>query len=351
MNDNQTELIHESLNDTQTIVYPTRNVTGPNYEFEVKIIKTFSAEFLTSLDFKIENLSQNSNGGYVPPGEETLNPSTDTSGEFNNEFFTDKNLVGNSNNDPVITPSTIDPVSTVTGNMYHDETDVVLKGRGLNIVFTRTYNSGQTRTYTATSNQPFNKGWTHSYNMRLVANDYGRTYDHSENIDNTVSSITYVDERGGEYNFWVESDGTIKSPTGLFADLICNDSTNIHTIKFSNGVEYIFSGELKIPDDSAHLTQIKDPYGNILSLHYENGRLETINDNISDRVELTFSYKNDRLNAVVDWTERRWEYGYDTENKLITITNPLEESITYTYHPGTDLLKEIIKPENRNGKK
>jgi YD repeat-containing protein len=62
-------------------------------------------------------------------------------------------------------------------------------------------------------------------------------------------------------------------------------------------------------------------------------------------------YENERLDKIIDWTGRKWSFGYDTENRLNTMTNPLGEPITYTYHPGTDLLNEIIKPENRNGEK
>ncbi|MEW6428016.1 MAG: DUF6531 domain-containing protein [Thermodesulfobacteriota bacterium] len=50
--------------------------------------------------------------------------------------------IAQTNNDVIKTPSTADPVSTVTGNNYHDETDLTIKGRGLDIAFTRTYNSG-----------------------------------------------------------------------------------------------------------------------------------------------------------------------------------------------------------------
>src|SRR5262245_31301289 len=88
-------------------------------------------------------------GGYVDWRNKTpVEQSTDTapapggvSGvNFVNAVFTDQNLIGSVNNDLVRTPSTVDPVSTVTGNNYHDETDLVIKGRGgLNFVFTRTY--------------------------------------------------------------------------------------------------------------------------------------------------------------------------------------------------------------------
>src|SRR5208337_3902139 len=122
-------------------------------------------------------------------------------------------------NDPVKTPSTTDPVSTVTGNNYHDETDFVIKGRGINIAFTRTYNSAPSSTK---SNVPLGYGWTHSYNMTLTSNQYGTCPNccqntsqstpqyicasgctNPENCGTTTYSVTYTDERGGQHNYLV----------------------------------------------------------------------------------------------------------------------------------------------------
>ena len=124
---------------------------------------------------------------------------------FNNSLFTDQELVSQTNNDPVKTPSTVDPVSTVTGNNYHDETDITIRGRGLNYALTRTYNSAPASTKI---NGPFGYGWTHAYNMKLRSNDYGDCPNcvaglgagkSPVNGNSKTSSITYTDERGGEH--------------------------------------------------------------------------------------------------------------------------------------------------------
>ena len=78
------------------------------------------------------------------------------------------------------TPSTADPISTVTGNMYMDETDFAIKGRGLHFAFTRSYNSGPTEA--GASGLPMGHRWTHSYNMRLVANDFDQTQERRQAI-------------------------------------------------------------------------------------------------------------------------------------------------------------------------
>nr|VFK63874.1 MAG: hypothetical protein BECKTC1821F_GA0114240_110810 [Candidatus Kentron sp. TC] len=91
--------------------------------------------------------------------------------------------------------------------MYHDETDITIRGRGLDYTLTRTYNSAPVKPDTI--GKPFGFGWTHSYNMRLIANDYGEhpNFDVSqapENANGATSSITYVDERDGEINYLVD---------------------------------------------------------------------------------------------------------------------------------------------------
>ncbi|MFZ5593917.1 MAG: DUF6531 domain-containing protein, partial [Pseudomonadota bacterium] len=59
-----------------------------------------------------------------------------------------------------------DPVHMVTGNLYHTERDIGIKGRGgLPIVFERSYNSR------AAADGPLGYGWTHSFNHSFTFSD------------------------------------------------------------------------------------------------------------------------------------------------------------------------------------
>ena len=139
------------------------------------------ATFIVSVTFSL----MAKGGGYVPYCGDTtcapqvqqataiLNPSNPSNilPTFNNATLTDKNTISETNNDLLKTPSSADPVSTVTGNNFHDETDFVIKGRaGLNYAFTRTYNSAPSSTGVDIG---LGYGWVHSYGMRLTSNDYG----------------------------------------------------------------------------------------------------------------------------------------------------------------------------------
>ncbi len=308
-------------------------------------------------------------GGYVD-GTVVLNPAraintgaVSVLPTFNNDQFNDRLLVGTVNNDPIRTPSTSDPVSTVSGNNYHDETDFVIRGRnGLNTVFTRTYNSAPSSTKV---DRGLGYGWTHSYLMQLKSNDFGEcpnctSAQKPDNANSKTSSITYTDERGGEQNFLVnETSFAVNAPKGVY-DALTLDSpaAGQHTLTFRNGVKYIFevpTGSLKTtPNVVARLKIIDNAWGDRLTLIYDaNGRLSTITDNlgIAGRTGIVFTYHPDgRLKDVSDWTARKWSYAYDTAGNLQTMTNPLNQTLTYAYDAPRHLLTSIAKSLQRDGK-
>ena len=310
-------------------------------------------------------------GGYVPAGGKALTQSTVTSGfsavpNYSNATLTDKNLVAEANNNLIRTPSTSDPISTVTGNNYHDETDLVIKGRaGLHYVFTRTYNSAPSATKIDLG---LGFGWTHSYGMRLKSNDYGNcpnctTAQDPVNGNNKTSSITYTDERGGDHNYLVnESSFAITPPQGEFDSLAFDTpSSGQHTLTFRNGTKYVFetpTGTLKTtPGVVARLKQIADPWGNQLNFTYNAaGRLSTVTDNlgISGRTGLTFTYDaSNHLTQITDWSGRKWAY-WIYDGKLAQYSAPgfangsVSIARTYSYGPN-HTLTAIELPETREG--
>jgi RHS repeat-associated protein len=349
--------------DTQIheIVLPSKQVSGATYRFSVYIDKQYdpTALFLDGMSFMITNNSFVAGGGYVD-GSTFVDTAKDTTGQaFNNAVFNDKGIIGLVNNNQVMTPSTADPVSTVTGNMYHDETDLAIPGRGgLGITFTRTYNSNlQGKTG---DGKPLSLGWTHSYNIQLRSNDYGQYPDYPvsqapENANGTTSSITYSDERGGDANFLVDDlsgSYAITHPKAVFATLsLDTPQAGQDTLTFPNGVKYVFQGgNLKQPGNTAQLIQESDAFGNQLNFGYTNGQLTSITDNfgVSGHTGLTLAYNSDgRLQTVTDWAGRSWQYAYDSGGNLASVTDPLSQVTTYQYKPGTHLVSGVIKPETR----
>lgn len=370
---------------------PARLTSGPTYLFRVFIRDTHEnvSQRVVSSTYGIQNQSLRllAGGGYVPegtpinPAEDTSDVSVDAQGntdtsavKFNNESFTDQNLVAIANNDQIRTPSTVDPVSTVTGNMYHDETDFIIKGKGLDYVFTRTYNSNPTSTDGEGSANPdyfpLSQGWTHSYNMKLVSNDYGRYPNYEselapENGNGKTSSITYVDERGGESNYLLDDANAAAQPlpprAGFDGLLLNSPSVGLHTISFHNGIKYTFTsgaGDMRVPGTVARLHSITDAYGQQLSFKYnEDNQLIKIVDGmgLEGRSGISLEYyvsgeNTGRLRRVRDWTGRDWLYTY-SDGKLSNVANPVGDRMSYTYVEDSHLLKDIIHPQlrERNG--
>jgi RHS repeat-associated protein len=318
-------------------------------------------------------------GGYVPDGGTQLKQASSiqissSAGSvvptFNNATLTDQNTIGETNNNVVKTPHTADPVSTVTGNNFHDETDFVIKGRaGLNYAFTRTFNSAPSATAVA---GVLGNGWTHSYAMKLKSNDYGACPNCTAaqdpvNGNGKTSSITYTDERGGDHNYLVnESTYAVTAPQGEFDSMALDTpAAGQTTVTFRNGTKYVFttvgSSNIKTtPGVTARLTQIADAWGNQLNFGYDgNGRLSTVTDNlgITGRTGLVFAYDaNGNLSTIKDWAGRTWTYVVTVNgaNKQLTSYTAAQApssgaTYTYSYAPGTNNLQTIAKPLKRNG--
>jgi RHS repeat-associated protein len=318
-------------------------------------------------------------GGIVNGGQ-TLDPAMSMDSgtvsftpPFNNAQFNNRVLVGTVHNDPIKTPSTADPVSTVSGNNYHDETDFQIRGRnGLNYVFTRTYNSAQSASGVDIG---LGYGWVHSYGMKLVSNDFGvcpncDSTKAVENGNNKTSSITYTDERGGQQNFLVdETSYAVTKPMGVFDTLALDTPVQgQHTLTFRNGAQYVFetlNGVIQTtPNVASRLKTIKNVWGDQLNLTYDTmGRLASIADNlgIAGRTGITFNYTgNDKhITSVSDWTGRSWSFSYPN-NYLDSYTDPLNNVLQYGYTSqtfyndtqnttGNQLLYFALKPLTRNG--
>ncbi len=228
-----------------------------------------------------------------------------------------------------------DPVNMLTGNMYHNERDISIKGRGgLPIVFERAYNSRSPK------DGPLGFGWTHSFNHFIRF--YG--------VEGGSAKLSWTDGTGGEKFF-----ATTNHASG---NLPCNDSVQIpntagtyvkfrrlsncnYEVREKNGLTYTFEPIIAGTTDTglkARLTQIRDRNGNVLSLSYNascGNNLCAVTDGISR--SLTFSYTGSHINTIQDWTSRKWQYGYDGSWNLTSFKNPLavqniQPPVSYAYY-------------------
>lgn len=239
-----------------------------------------------------------------------------------------------------------DPVNMVTGNMYHNETDIDLAVRGgQRIVLQRAYNSRKG------VDGPFGFGWTHSLNHFLSFRDdniNGAT--DAADTDSISSSVTWTDGTGGEKYVAVTAGAsasglattsTFKTPDGHYFTLRKNaDST--YTIADKGGVTYTFEAVAGTKDQRANLIAIKDRNGNALNLGYDaSKRLSTVSDGVRT---LTFGYDgaSTRIRDVTDPLSRKHSYAYDAAGNLNKVWKPGLNSATdapsasYSYFTTTD---------------
>jgi RHS repeat-associated protein len=342
---------------TTEIVIPSILAKGDLLDFAVWVQRYLDD---TGSEYSASYIINRAGGGYIT-GSDPIFTSDWYDTSWNNELYNDVSLNPYTNNS-IFTPSTWDPIATVSGNVFHDEEDLQIRSRGIDYLFTRTYNSGPTQA--DSSGVPMGHKWSHSYNMRLIAKDYGKEPNSpaAENSDNLVSSITYVEERGGESIFGVSGDPgpmsswNVDNPRGNFDSLdLSQGASQLYTLRFRNGTEYVFGGaNLANVDAVARLLFIRDPYGNELSFSYTGSNLTRIQDNLglSGRTGLTLSYfGNGRLAQIADWSGRTWSYTYDADGNLASVEDPLGNTTNYAYgsEPSLHRLTKVSKPVDRDG--
>ncbi|MCC6639923.1 MAG: hypothetical protein IT386_02025, partial [Deltaproteobacteria bacterium] len=247
-----------------------------------------------------------------------------------------------------------DPVSVVTGNNQHLETDFEIAGRGgLDLRMVRSYNSR------LAYDGPLGHGWTHTYDQHLRRHDGDTPQDPSDD------RIIWLGERGEEIPF--------DDPTGLAGVLapdkgihhrLVRESDGSLTLTLKEGAVYRFLA----PDTAgkARLSSIEDRNGNTITCRYDvSGMLVAVADTAGR--ELTFVNTNGRLARIEDWTrtaagapDRVWTYTVDAAGDLVAYLDPEQKvaangrPTVYRYSAGhqeaalNHNLLEIILPADRD---
>ena len=236
-----------------------------------------------------------------------------------------------------------DPVNMVNGNMYHKESDIAIKGRGMPIVFERFYNALEPK------DGPLGFGWTHSLNHSLVLEDDNYDgIDNAADTDGVISAVSWIDGTGGKkyYKVTASTNGQpngFENAPGIFVDLT-RTGDSIYTIREKNGISYTFQFDSVAIDQKAKLVSISDRNNNTLTLNYNaSNELVTVVDDL-DRA-LTFTYTNGRITNIQDWSGRNYQYAYNqTTGDLVSFSNPRavagqQAPVTYEYYTAADGIK------------
>lgn len=245
-----------------------------------------------------------------------------------------------------------DPLHPFSGEFYHSEEDMRIKGVGMDFVWVRKFQS--MRVDRTAPLLPFGPRWTHSYAIRLQFTSSAQPLDgpclrytcggFGFLASSTrggqpqpicfpppiiLRSITVFDGNGrrDEY-FGYGLDGTFRAK-GLFRELKRNGDDWILT--FEDQGKWIFA-----KNAGYQITRIEDRHGNHMDFSYE----------VYDPSQPT-SY---RLRTITDTLGRTVTISYDQENRITALTDYTGRSVRYQYYgpsePGGDagFLKAAISP-------
>lgn len=195
-------------------------------------------------------------------------------------------------------------VNVANGNLVVSFDDIELKGRGLDLSFSRTFNS----------RGPGSAGprWTESPSPDTLLSGL-------PNDDRT-----WVSPSGTEYTFDRQPDGSFVAPPGANAKLETISGGARLTFNDS-GTRLEFQHDTSV---SLRPTRLVDRNGNQITLTPGNQSLTSITD--TQGRALTFS-RSAGARTIADPTGRQWLYGYDASGRLTTYTDPEGKLWSYRY--------------------
>ena len=213
-----------------------------------------------------------------------------------------------------------DPVNPEFGDLAESATDISIPGRGIPLVFARTYDS-----LGAAGNGPLGYGWTANWFMSL-------------NQPGGSGPVTITQEGGAQTVF--NQSGTTFAPAAPrdIATLIHNSNGTWTFTRLAQNT-YVFSaaGQLVNETDlngyttglgyngSSQLTTITDPAGRTLSIGWTGSNITSVTDpNVSPNRAVSFGYNDGKgnLTDVIDLNGGHTHYAYDPSHHLTNNFDP-----------------------------
>jgi RHS repeat-associated protein len=201
------------------------------------------------------------------------------------------------------TGSFAEPVNTATGNYYSSQTDLSLRGRGLDFVFNRYYNSLDS--YSG----PLGFGWSHSYNISLT-------------VAAGTGIVTVKEATGGTLTFNPVTGGYMAATPGCHDTLVKIGSSFVLTRKNRTRIAFSSSGALDSVTDrnGNQQTMTRSAAGDLTSITYGIGR------------SVTLAYDSShRITSITDPGNRVIRYSYDVSGNLASVTDAAGGITRYSY--------------------
>ena len=193
-------------------------------------------------------------------------------------------------------------VNSYNGVLFYMRADISVPNRDLNLEAVFYYNSSSNKT-----NYGYGKGWSLGYEMRYSVSEQGVT----------------IESGDGRQDLFTRYGNNFVAPAGVFSVLTADNGG--YRLREKSGIIYIFGNA-----GGGKVTQVINQYGNRLDLTYNGDHLASISD-INGR-SLLFQWSDSLLSQLSSSFDNRvWHYDYDTIGNLISVTNPLGQTVNYSY--------------------
>jgi len=206
------------------------------------------------------------------------------------------------------------PVYVKSGFFNWDNTDITLLGKP-SIILNRTY----------TAFEPhlgmFGNSWISSFE-KIFLKTVKYSKDENAHRKSEIYFI-YRGEKGGRFFYKYNENNNTFIDIGNFRAKAKRIDEHLATLTYPNGVIETYK--------DGYLIKRVDKLGNKLTLTYDdNYLLQEVSNGVA---KLTFSYNsNGFVSQITDHTGRSWQYSYDENGNLISVKNPLSQTIlTYEY--------------------
>jgi RHS repeat-associated protein len=237
--------------------------------------------------------------------------------------------------EPRRNPALVGAAGTVfanTGELHWTWIDLsapVADGREIGLSWRRTYRSQ------STDDGPLGVGWTHTYNVRLLASGADRDL---------------IDENG-RHNLFTWSGTAFASPPGMYATLVHDAVAAEYVLTDRTGFRRVFDATGAGP---YRLKRIVNVYGRELQMNYDPmGKLIAVVDTFGRT--LAIAYDGTRIASISDWAGRSVAYAYGPTGRLERSSGiptpqvPAGRAQSYIYAPGSDAFLRIIQIRDAKG--
>ena len=221
-----------------------------------------------------------------------------------------------------------DPINTRTGVFSIALPDLSFPTTAGDLVFQRAYSSGTTDTDT----DRLGYGWTHNHAAGLIF---------PSDPDGMEGFVIFKDVLGNRYLFGIQSDGTYRPGPGVLASLTKSGATPVsYTLLTPEQAKLEF-------DESGKITSRSNALGHSFIYSYDTqNRLSRVGADQGERYfDLAYDSQN-RIISVTDYSGRAITYTYDAAGDLVSSTDLLAREWTYTYD-SAHRMTQVVDPSDK----